>query len=101
MNREFLRRAQDLQRQLTKAQEALANETIEASVGGGAVTIVMDGQQHVRSVHIAPEAVDPESLDMLEDLVSAAITQALDKARELAAKRLGGRAGGLGLPGLP
>ncbi|HLF08766.1 MAG TPA: YbaB/EbfC family nucleoid-associated protein [Dehalococcoidia bacterium] len=101
MNREFLRRAQDMQRQLTKAQEALANETIEASVGGGAVTIVMDGQQHVRSVHIAPEAVDPESLDMLEDLVSAAITQALDKARELAAKRLGGLAGGLGLPGLP
>ena len=101
MNREFLRRAQDLQRQLTKAQEALANETVEASVGGGAVTIVMDGQQNVRSVHIAGEAVDPQAVDVLEDLVTAAITQAIDKSRELAARRLGGLAGGLGLPGLP
>jgi DNA-binding YbaB/EbfC family protein len=101
MNREFLRRAQDLQRQLTKAQEALANETVEASVGGGAVTIVMDGQQHIRSVHISPEAVDPEAVDVLEDLVIAAISQALDKSRELASKKLGGLTGGLGLPGMP
>ena len=101
MNREFMRRAQDLQRQLAKAQEALANETVEASVGGGAVTIVMDGQQNVRSVHISPEAVDPEAVDVLEDLVTAAITQAMDKSRELANQKLGGLAGGLGLPGMP
>ena len=101
MNREFLRRAQDLQRQLTKAQEALANETVEASVGGGVVTIVMDGQQNVRSVHISPEAVDPEAVDVLEDLITAAIAQAIDKSRELASKKLGGMAGGLGLPGMP
>jgi DNA-binding YbaB/EbfC family protein len=111
MNREMRRRMQgagglsggllqQLQQQLQKAQEELAEETVEVSVGGGAIKLVMDGQQRVRSVSIAPEAVDPEATEVLEDLIRAAVNEAIEKSQELAAKRLGGITGGLGLSGL-
>ncbi|MCL4459026.1 MAG: YbaB/EbfC family nucleoid-associated protein [Chloroflexi bacterium] len=89
-----------IQAKLLKTQEELANETIEATAGGGAVTIVINGHQKVQSVKIAPEAVDPEDIGLLEDLIIAAMNEAVTKSHELAAKRLGAITGGLRIPGL-
>ena len=100
MNREFMRQAQRFQARLAEAQEALANETVEASAGGGVVRVVVDGAMHLRSIHIAPEAIDPEDAGLLEDLVLAAINEALEHARELANNRLSALTGGLRIPGL-
>ena len=100
MNRDMLRQAQQFQARMAKIQEELGNETVEATAGGGAVTIVMNGHQVVQSVKIQPDAVDPEDVSMLEDLVMAASNEALEKARALAAQRLGALTGGFKLPGM-
>ena len=100
MNREMMRQAQQLQAKLQKTQEELANTTVEASSGGGAVTVVVTGNQEVRSVKISPEVVDAEDVEMLEDLVMSALNEALRKSQEMAASRLGALTGGLKLPGL-
>jgi DNA-binding YbaB/EbfC family protein len=100
MNKFMMQQAQKLQAQLLKAQEDLANLTVEASSGGGAVTVTMNGQQKVQSVKISPELVDPEDVEMLEDMVLTAVNEAQVKAQELAAKQLGGLTGGLKIPGL-
>jgi len=91
---------QQLQARLAKIQEELGNETVEASVGGGAVSVVMTGHQKVQSVKIAPEVVDPEDVPMLEDLVVAAVNEAVEKSRELVNRRLGALTGGMKIPGL-
>jgi DNA-binding YbaB/EbfC family protein len=91
---------QQLQARLAKIQEELGNETVEASVGGGAVTVVMTGHQKVQSVKISPEAVDPEDVATLEDLVVAAVNEAVEKSRDLMNKRLGALTGGMKIPGL-
>ena len=83
---------------MVKIQEDLGKETVEASVGGGAVTIVMTGHQVVQSVKISPEAVDPDDVGTLEDLVLAAVNEAVEKAKALAEKRLGALTGGMKLP---
>jgi len=98
MNRAFLRQARQLQQELEKAQEELERSTVEASSGGGAVTVVVTGQQQVQSVKISPEAA--EDIEMLEDLVLTAVNEALRKSQELAASRLGKITGGLKIPGL-
>ena len=100
MNKHMMQQAQKLQAQLLKAQEELANLTVEASSGGGAVTVVMNGQQQIQSVRISPEVVNPEDVEMLEDMVLTAVREASVKAQELAAKQLGGLTGGLKIPGL-
>lgn len=100
MNKHMMQQAQKLQAQLLKAQEELANLTVEASSGGGAVTVVMNGQQQIQSVKISPEVVNPEDVEMLEDMVLTAVREASVKAQELAAKQLGGLTGGLKIPGL-
>ena len=100
MNKFMMQQAQKLQQQLAKAQEELANMTVEASAGGGAVTVVMNGQQKIQSVKISPEVVDPEDVEMLQDMVLAAVSEAITKSQELAAKQLGGLTGGLKIPGL-
>jgi DNA-binding YbaB/EbfC family protein len=100
MNRLFMKQAKELQAKLAKAQEELANTTVEASAGGGAVTIVIDGQQGVHSVKISPDAVDPQDVELLEDLILTAVNEAIKKSQELAQERLGGLTGGLKLPGL-
>ena len=100
MNRDMLRQAQQFQARMAKIQEELGNETVEATAGGGAVTIVMNGHQVVQSVKIQPDAVDPKDVSMLEDLVMAASNEALEKARTLAAQRLGALTGGFKLPGM-
>ena len=100
MNKHLMRQAQQLQAKLEKTQEELANTTLEASSGGGAVTVVVTGQQEIKSVKISPEVVDAEDVAMLEDLVLSAVSEALRESRELAASRLGALTGGLKLPGL-
>jgi DNA-binding YbaB/EbfC family protein len=100
MNKRMIQQAQQLQAQLIKAQEELANLTVEASSGGGAVTVVMNGQQQIQSVKISPEVINPEDVEMLEDMVLSAVREAQAKAQELAAKQLGGLTGGLKIPGL-
>ena len=100
MNKFMMQQAQKLQAQLAKAQEELANLTVEASSGGGAVTVVMNGQQKIQSVKISPEVVNPEDVEMLEDMVLTAVSEASAKAQEAAAQQLGGLTGGLKIPGL-
>jgi DNA-binding YbaB/EbfC family protein len=100
MNKRMIQQAQQLQAQLVKAQEDLANLTVEASSGGGAVTVVMNGQQQIQSVKISPDVVDPEDVEMLEDMVLTAVREAQAKAQEAAAKQLGGLTGGIKIPGL-
>lgn len=100
MNKHLMRQVKELQTKLAKAQEELATTMVEASAGGGAVTIVISGQQKFQSVKISPEAVDPSEIGLLEDLVLAAINEAMEKSQQVAQERLGGLAGGLNIPGL-
>jgi DNA-binding YbaB/EbfC family protein len=100
MNRRMIQQAQQLQAQLLKAQEELASLTVEASSGGGAVTVTMNGQQQILSVKIAKEVVNPDDVEMLEDMVLSAVKEAQNKAQEAAAKKMGGLTGGLKIPGL-
>ncbi len=100
MNKFMMQQAQKLQAQLLKAQEELANLTVEASSGGGAVKVVMNGQQQIQSVKIAPEVVNKEDVEMLEDMVLTAVKEAQAMVQEAAAKKMGGLTGGLKIPGL-
>ena len=100
MNRFFMQQAQKLQAKLAKAQEELADITVEASSGGGAVTVTMNGQQKIQSVKISPEVVNPDEVELLEDLVLTAVSEAHTKSQEVAAKQLGELTGGLNIPGL-
>ena len=96
LNPKMLKKMQD---RLVKTQDKLADETVEVSIGGGAITVVANGQQKILSVKLAPEVVDPDDVEMLEDLIVAAINDAQDQAQELASKRLGAITGGLKIPG--
>jgi DNA-binding YbaB/EbfC family protein len=99
----LLKQAQQMQAEMAKAQEELANERVEASVGGGMVTVTATGGGEVIAIKISPEAIDPDDPETLEDLVLAGVNQALKNAQDLAQSRLGGAMGdlgGLGLPGL-
>ena|SRR5262249_8730356 len=101
---QLLKQAQQMQAQMAKAQEELKNETVEASAGGGMVKVTMTGDMHLREITISPDAVDPEDVELLQDMVTAAVNEALRSAQELAASRMGpiaGLGGGGGLPGLP
>ena len=100
MNKFMMQQAQKLQAKLAKAQEELGNLTVEASSGGGAVTVVMNGQQKIQSVKISPEVINPEDVEMLEDMVLTAVSEAIAKSQEAAASHLGGLTGGLKIPGL-
>ena len=100
MNKFMMRQAQELQAKLAKAQQELSNTTIEASSGGGAVKVTIDGQQNIQSVKISPEVINPEDVELLEDLVLTAVREAIAKSQEAAAQRLGGLTGGLKIPGL-
>jgi len=92
--------AREMQANMAKAQEELAAATVEGTAGGGAVVIVLTGTQDIKSISIQKDAVDPEDVETLQDLVVAAFTDALKKSRELAAQRLGGVTGGLKIPGM-
>ncbi|NLX36393.1 MAG: YbaB/EbfC family nucleoid-associated protein [Chloroflexi bacterium] len=96
----MMRQLEELQKQMSEAQAALEEETVTASVGGGAVTLVMSGAQEVKSITIKPEAVDPEDVELLQDLLVLAFREARDKAAKLTEERMGPLAGGLEMPGL-
>ena len=100
MNKFVMRQAQELQAKMEKVQQELEEATVEATSGGGAVTVVVTGQQRLESVKISQEVIDPAEVEMLEDLVLTAVNEALRKSQELASNRLGKLTGGLKLPGL-
>ncbi len=97
----MMQQVQQMQAEMTKAQEELANETVEASVGGGMVTVKASGAGEIVEVKISPEAIDPNDPETLEDLVMAGVNEALRNSQELMQSRLGGALGGLGGLGLP
>ena len=97
---QMLQQVQKMQQEMEAAQEELKNEVVEASAGGGMVTVRVGGDLEVRSVTIDPSAVDPEDVEILSDMVLAAINEGLRMAQELAAKKLGGATGGMDLGGL-
>jgi nucleoid-associated protein EbfC len=96
----MMQQVQQMQAEMAKAQEELANETVEASAGGGMVTVTANGAGEIQQIRIAPEAIDPDDPELLADTILAAVNEALRSANSLAQSRLGGLAGGLGLPGL-
>jgi len=100
MDKSMLRQAQQLQAKLAKMQEELGNVTVEATSGGGAVKITMDGHQKIRSVEISAEVVSTDDIELLQDLVMTAVNEAVTKSQELANKQLGSLTGGLNIPGL-
>ena len=97
----LLQQAQQMQAEMAKAQEELANETVEASAGGGMVTVVATGSGEIKEIRIAREAIDPDDPEFLADTVMAAVNEALRSAQTLTESRLGGMMGGLGNLGLP
>ncbi len=94
-----MKQAQKMQADMARIQEELKNERVEASVGGGAVKVVMTGDLVVESVSIDPSAVDPDDIPMLEDMVTAALNEAMRQAQDLSARKMSAVTGGLGLPG--
>jgi nucleoid-associated protein EbfC len=93
--------AQQMQTQMAQAQQELAETTLEATAGGGAVRVLITGAQEVRHVEIDPSAVDPDEVEMLQDLVTTAVNEAISRSKELERERMGAIAGGMGLPGMP
>ena len=97
---QLAKQMQQMQARLAKIQEELGEETVEASVGGGMVTIKMTGHQQVQAVTIDPEALDPEDVETIQDLMVAAFNEALKKSQDLAGQRLSAVTGGMKIPGL-
>jgi DNA-binding YbaB/EbfC family protein len=106
---DMMRQVQKMQEDMAKAQEELKHETVEASAGGGMVTVKVSGELEVLELKIDPEAVDPDDVELLQDMIQAAVNEAVRAAQELAANKIGavtgglggaGGLGGLGLPGL-
>jgi DNA-binding YbaB/EbfC family protein len=96
---QMLKQVQKMQAEMVAAQEALKDEVVEASAGGGMVTVKVSGDLDVKAISIDPEAVDPDDVELLQDMVLAAVNEGLRAAQELASKKLGGITGGLGGPG--
>lgn len=96
----MMKQAQKLQAKMLKLQEELAEKTIEGSAGGGMVKAVANGKQQLISIHIEKEVVDPEDVDMLQDLVLAAVNDALQKSQEMVGDEMGKLTGGFNIPGL-
>lgn len=96
----MMKQAQKLQKKMLKTQEELATRTIEASSGGGMVKVVANGAQKIESIVLEKEVVDPEDVEMLQDLLLAAVNDALNKSQEMVSKEMGKLTGGLNIPGL-
>lgn len=99
LERQLMKQMEKLQREVDAAQQELAGLRVEASAGGGVVTAVANGQGELIELHIEPEAVDPNDVEMLQELVLAAVRQALEKGRQAEQEKMGELTGGLGLPG--
>lgn len=96
----MMKQAQQLQVKMMKLQEELAEKTVETSSGGGMIRVVANGKQQVVSIQIEKEVVDPEDVEMLQDLILAAVNDALAKAQEMVSTEMGKLTGGLKIPGL-
>ena len=96
----LMKQAQQMQQKLAKMQEELGQRTVEASVGGGMVTVTVNGKNEVLRIKIEPQAVDPEDVEMLEDLIVAGVNEALRKAQEMVSTEMSKLTGGMKIPGL-
>jgi nucleoid-associated protein EbfC len=97
---DMMKQAQKLQARMLKMQEELSERTVESAVGGGMITVVANGKQQVVSIRIEKEVVNPEDVEMLQDLILAAVNDALRKSQEMVASEMGKLTGGLSIPGL-
>jgi DNA-binding YbaB/EbfC family protein len=97
---QLMKQAKKMQEQMAKLQGELEQKTIEASAGGGVVTVVANGKKEVVDIKIAPEAVDPDDIEMLQDLIMAAVNEALRQAEEMVQNEMNKITGGLSIPGL-
>lgn len=98
---QMMKQARKMQEQLAAAQETIAQSKVDASAGGGMVKVTVSGDMQVTSLKIDPEAIDPEDVEMLEDMVMAAVNEALRGVGELANRQMGAVTGGLNIPGMP
>lgn len=96
----MLKQAQKMQEQMVKMQEEMENKTYEAAAGGGAVKVILDGKRELKEVILSPEVVDPDDIEMLQDLIVAAVNEAMRKVEEDSSAQLGSITGGLNIPGL-
>jgi DNA-binding YbaB/EbfC family protein len=96
----MMRQARDLQKNMMKMQEELESATVTASVGGGVVTVVVSGKMRVESLTIQPEAVSPDDVEMLQELVQAAVNEGMEEAQQMVSSRMSSLTGGLNIPGL-
>lgn len=96
----LMKQAQQMQKRMLDIQEELATRTVEATVGGGMVTAIVNGQQELMSLTISPEVVDPDDIEMLEDLIVAAVNEARHQAQELMAEEMSKLTGGVKIPGM-
>lgn len=97
----IMKQAQQFQAKMAKLQEELGDRTVEATSGGGMVTVTANGRQEIVSIRIDPEVVDPGDVEMLQDLVQAAVNDALNRAKEMANEEMGKLTSGLNLPNIP
>ncbi|AVX21324.1 MAG: YbaB/EbfC family nucleoid-associated protein [Bacillota bacterium] len=97
---QMMKQVQKMQKEMAKLQEEIALKTVEATAGGGAVRVVANGKQELLSLEIKPEAVDPEDVEMLQDMILAAVNEALRKSQEMVAAEMAKITGGLKIPGL-
>ncbi|MBV9789964.1 MAG: YbaB/EbfC family nucleoid-associated protein [Chloroflexi bacterium] len=100
MDRKMMQQLQQMQTKLVKAQEELGNTEVEGTAGGGAVKVTMNGHRELRGLEIAPEAVDPDDVETLQEMIVAAFNDASKKAQDLSESKLGGLTGGMKIPGL-
>ncbi|HKP54222.1 MAG TPA: YbaB/EbfC family nucleoid-associated protein [Chloroflexia bacterium] len=100
MDPRMMKQMQQMQNKMLKAQEELANESVTATSGGGAVTVKMNGHHEVLEVMLDPDAVSPDDVEMLQDMLVAAFNEALTKAQDMAQKKMSAITGGLNIPGL-
>ena len=97
----IMKQAQQFQSKMAKLQEELGERTVETTAGGGMVAVVANGRQELVSIRIDPEVVDPEDVDMLQDLIQAAVNDALNRAREMVNEEMGKLTAGMNLPNIP
>ena len=100
MNRKMMKQAQELQKQMLKVQQEVESSSVEATSGGGVVSVRVTGKMTLESVKISKDVVDPEDVEMLEDLVQAAINEGLSKAQKMASDKMNAITGGMNIPGL-
>ena len=98
---QMMKQARKMQEQLVAAQENIAQSTVDASAGGGMVKVTVNGEMQITSLKIDPEALDPEDVEMLEDMITAAVNEALRGVGDLANRQMGAITGGLNIPGMP